>query len=174
MEQVRAPRFHDIRWPGLAVLALLVVLVLAALAASFAGWWHPVFRPGLALQETLAVRIHLAAALSALVLGVAIFLNRKGRVAHRTMGWTWAALMIVVAASTLFITEINPGRYSFIHLFVGVVAVTLPLGLYAIKARHDVGRHRRSMTSLFLGALILTGAFAILPGRLLWRVFVGP
>ena len=44
------------------------------------------------------------------------------------------------------------------------------MAVYAIK-RRKVAMHRRAMTGLFVGGLLIAGAFAFLPGRLLWNVF---
>lgn len=33
--------------------------------------------------------------------------------------------------------------------------------------------HRRMMTGLFIGGLVIAGALTFLPGRLMWQVFFG-
>jgi uncharacterized membrane protein len=39
--------------------------------------------------------------------------------------------------------------------------------------RHHVGNHRFAMISLFAGALVIAGAFTLLPGRIMHRVVFG-
>jgi uncharacterized membrane protein len=76
------------------------------------------------------------------------------------------------AVSSLFIRVINPGHFSFIHLLSGWTIIGLPGAVYAIK-RGKVASHRRAMTGMFVGGLLLAGLFTLLPGRLLWHVFLG-
>ena len=45
--------------------------------------------------------------------------------------------------------------------------------VYAAR-RHRVAAHRRAMTGMFVGGLIVAGAFTFLPGRLMWAIFFGP
>jgi uncharacterized membrane protein len=37
-----------------------------------------------------------------------------------------------------------------------------------------VAEHRRAMISLFLGALVIAGAFTLVPGRIMHQVVFGP
>jgi uncharacterized membrane protein len=66
----------------------------------------------------------------------------------------------------------NHGAMSWIHLLSGWTIIALPIAVYAAR-RHKVSLHRRFMTGLFVGGLIVAGGFAFLPGRLMWRVFFG-
>lgn len=125
---------------------------------------------GLLLRQPAVLQAHLAAAVAAFLLGLAMFASRKGARFHRAAGWVWVALMAVVAASSFFITAITPGRFSPIHLLSGFALVMLPLAVAAAR-RHQVANHRRRMTGLFLGAMIIAGAFTFMPGRLMWAVF---
>jgi uncharacterized membrane protein len=88
------------------------------------------------------------------------------------LGWTWVVAMGATAVSSLFIRAINPGAFSLIHLLSGWTIVALPMAVYAAR-RHRVAAHRRAMTGMFVGGLILAGLFAFLPGRLMWAVFFG-
>lgn len=76
------------------------------------------------------------------------------------------------AVSSLFIREINHGAFSFIHLLSGWTIIGLPGAVYAIK-RGKVSAHRKAMTGMFVGGLLVAGVFTFLPGRLLWTVFLG-
>ena len=111
------------------------------------------------------VTIHLASVLAALVLGAALLSRRlKGDRAHRIAGWTWVALMLTAALSSLWI----PGfmKLTWIHVFTLITLVSLPLGVYRART-HNVKGHRATMIGLFTGGLVIAGLFALVPGRFL-------
>jgi len=121
----------------------------------------------------LAVQIHAVAAIGALVLGALVLFRRKGTPLHRLMGRLWVVLMLVVATSALFINEIRLiGPFSPIHLFVVVTYGGLAVAIWRIR-RGDVVGHRAAMVTLYFGALLLTGAFTLLPGRRMHDVLFG-
>lgn len=126
----------------------------------------------LLLAQPAAVRLHLGTALLALVIGGVQLAGVKGTTMHRALGWTWVAAMAVTAVSSLFIRQVNDGAFSFIHILSGLTIVALPMAVHAAR-RHDVKKHRSEMIGLFVGALLIAGALSLLPGRLLWAVFVG-
>jgi uncharacterized membrane protein len=39
--------------------------------------------------------------------------------------------------------------------------------------RHNVAQHRRAMIGIFVGALVIAGAFTFLPGRIMHAVAFG-
>jgi uncharacterized membrane protein len=121
---------------------------------------------------SLAVKAHLLAALAALVLGAVLMTARKGRTFHRVAGWGWVMLVAVVAVSSLFITGLNRGHWSLLHLLTGWTMIILPLAVIAAR-RHVVGRHRRMMMGLFYGGFAINLAFAFIPGRVLWSLVLG-
>jgi uncharacterized membrane protein len=119
------------------------------------------------------VQVHVAAALAAIVLGLVQFIGHKGTVAHRLLGWCWVLLLAVVALSSFSITGVaGPGRVSWIH---GISAITICLLAAAVVSarRGRIRQHRSSMIGLYLGALLVTGAFTLLPGRIMGRVVFG-
>lgn len=118
------------------------------------------------------IQIHAAAAATALAAGVWMLAAPKGTVPHRTVGWGFVALMGMVAVTALFIRDVNPGGFSFLHAFVPLTAVGLVSGVMAIR-RKSVRRHRNAMLGLVIGALVLPGLFAFMPGRLMHVVFFG-
>jgi|SRR5688572_25787073 len=114
-----------------------------------------------------AVAIHLACALAAAALGGLLLSRRlKGDRAHRILGWTWVALMLGVAVSSLWI----PGflRFSWIHGFTLLTFVSLAQGMRHAR-RREVVAHRSTMTGLYVGGLVVAGALALAPGRTLHR-----
>jgi uncharacterized membrane protein len=115
---------------------------------------------------TPAIWIHLAAALAALVLGAGIFLAKKGTFFHRIAGRSWALLMLVTIVSTIWIK--GNGNYSWIHLlsigtFFGLAAAVT----FAVTGR--IRAHRKTIIGLYVGALVVAGAFTLVPSRLLGR-----
>ena len=66
----------------------------------------------------------------------------------------------------------GPSGFSWIHGLSVFTLVTLATGVLAARA-HRVQAHRMNMISLYAGALVITGLFTLLPGRLLGRVVWG-
>ena len=125
------------------------------------------------LAAPLVIRIHALTALAAFAIGLVQFAAPKGTLPHRIVGWSWAGLMLSVAISSLFIHLLQTwGKWSPIHLLSILVLVTLPAALWAAH-RHEVRWHRRAMTLLVLGALVIAGGFTLLPGRIMHRVVFG-
>lgn len=119
------------------------------------------------------IQLHAFAAIAALLLGIGQLVALKGTGAHRFAGWIWAGLMLVVAVSSLWIHELRVwGPWSPIHLLSLLVIVSVPAAVFAAR-RHEVARHRRAMIQLFFFALVLAGAFTLLPGRVMHAVVFG-
>ena len=125
------------------------------------------------LAAPLAVQIHAFAAMAAFVLGLVQFAAPKGGLPHRALGWLWVALMTVVAASAFLIHHIRLwGPWSPIHLLSVATLVMLPLAVGHARG-HRVDAHRRAMIGLFIGGLVVAGAFTFLPGRVMHEVVLG-
>lgn len=118
------------------------------------------------------VQLHIVAALTALGIGTVILLRRKGTGFHKTLGWAWVVAMGTTAVSSLFITGLNGDFYSFIHLLSGWTIVGLPMAIYAVRSG-KVQSHRRGMTGMFVGGLLIAGALTFLPGRFMFEFFLG-
>jgi len=126
------------------------------------------------LAAPAVIQWHAFAALGAFALGAFQLAAPKGTIPHRLFGWIWATLLFVVAVSSFFIHQIRLwGPWSPIHLLSLFTLVMLPLAVLRAR-RHEVERHRRAMTSMFVGALVIAGAFALLPGRIMHEVVFGP
>jgi uncharacterized membrane protein len=119
------------------------------------------------------IQLHAFAAMSALVLGLVQFAAPKGTFPHRTIGWTWVGLMAIIAISSFWIHGIRMiGPFSPIHALSVFTLIMLPLAvLHAHK--HRVMEHRKAMISIFVGALVVAGAFTFLPGRIMHAVAFG-
>ena len=125
------------------------------------------------LDAAPAIPVHAFAAMAAFALGLVQFAAPKGTLPHRTVGWIWVAVMAVVALSSFWIHQIRlVGPFGPIHLLSIFVLVMLPLAVWKAHT-HQVGAHRRVMTYLFLGALLIAGVFTLLPGRVMHKVVFG-
>ncbi|MCF6329854.1 MAG: DUF2306 domain-containing protein, partial [Henriciella sp.] len=116
------------------------------------------------------VQVHVAGALLAFLVGLILLVLPKGVGLHKLLGWTWVAAIVVTAGSSFFMTGLMGQYYSPIHALSAWVMLTLPFGIAAIR-RGDVGKHRKAMTGMFLGGLLVAGLFSFLPGRLMWQMF---
>ncbi|HEX2215314.1 MAG TPA: DUF2306 domain-containing protein [Xanthobacteraceae bacterium] len=125
------------------------------------------------LSASTAIQIHAFAAMAAFILGVVQLAAPKGTIPHRTFGWIWVALMLVVALSSFWIHEIRLlGPWSPIHILAIVTLITVPLAVWHAR-RHQVERHRWSMIAIFFGALLIAGLFTFVPGRIMHAVLFG-
>lgn len=167
-------RLSERRWIG-GVVALGVIaaaigpflpqIIARASAVTFSG-------PDWALAARLPwlVKLHIFTALAALLIGTVILLRPKGRGLHKALGWSWVVAMAVTAISSLWITDLNGGMWSLVHLLSGWTIVALPMAIYAIRNR-KVDQHRRAMTGMFVGGLLVAGALTFLPGRFMFEFF---
>jgi uncharacterized membrane protein len=125
-------------------------------------------------SASTAIQFHAFAAMTAFGLGLVQFAAPKGTLPHRTIGWIWVALMVVVSVSAFFIHQIRLwGPWSPIHLLAIFTLIVLPLAVWHAHS-HAVRKHRDAMVSLFIGALVIAGAFTLLPGRIMHAVLLGP
>jgi uncharacterized membrane protein len=125
------------------------------------------------LDAALALQLHAFAAMTAFALGIVQLSAPKGTLPHRTIGWMWVTLMVFVSASSFWIHELRIwGIWSPIHLLSIFTLVTLPLAVWAAH-RHAFDRHRRAMTAIFFGALVIAGLFTLVPGRIMHKVVFG-
>lgn len=109
----------------------------------------------------------------AIILGGVQLAAPKGTPTHRLLGRVWVASMAIVALSSFFIHEIRMfGPFSAIHLLSVLTLITLWQAIRLVR-KGDIVRHKKAMIRLYVLALLITGAFTLLPGRLMYRVFFG-
>jgi uncharacterized membrane protein len=164
------------RWIGLAVVAAVFAVTLAPfgpqIVRAFADFEFRAPDFSLWAGVSWVVKLHVYAALTALGIGTAILLQRKGSGLHKTLGWAWVLAMGTTAISSLFIMDVNRGFFSFIHLLSGWTIIALPMAIFAIRNR-KVDAHRRAMTGMFVGGLLVAGLLSFIPGRVMFEMFFG-
>jgi len=125
------------------------------------------------LNAEPVIQVHAFAAMAAFALGIVQLAAPKGTLPHRTIGWIWVILLALIALSSFFIHEIKLiGPFSPIHLLSIFTLVMLPLAVLRAR-RHEVQKHRRAMIGIFIGALVVAGAFTFAPGRIMHAVVLG-
>lgn len=125
------------------------------------------------LGASFPIAFHAFAALAALLLGAWQLFMKKGTRAHKIVGYVWVGLLAFVAITGLFIHKIQLiGPFSPIHLLSLFALIQLWRGVRAARAG-DIERHKRTMRALYFFALVVAGAFTLLPGRVLYQVLVG-
>ncbi|WP_028023337.1 DUF2306 domain-containing protein [Enterovibrio calviensis] len=126
-------------------------------------------------MENLAlIYFHLATAIASFCLGTYLLARRKGSPTHKLLGKIYMLLMMITAISALFIpAQVGPQvlyHFGYIHILSLVTLYTVPEAYIAIR-KGDVKKHRNAMVILYVMALVVAGAFAFMPGRLLHTWF---
>ena len=127
------------------------------------------------LNAPLVVQLHAFAAMVALLLGIVQLAAPKGTLPHRALGWVWVVLLLTISISSFWIHG-HSWRlwrtWSPIHLLSIFTPVMLIAGVVSAR-RHNVVGHKITMISIFIGALVIAGAFTVVPGRIMHRVVFG-
>lgn len=119
------------------------------------------------------IAVHAVLGLAAIMLGAVQLALPRGTALHRRLGAAWVMLLGGVAVTGLFIHEIRLlGLFSPIHLLSVIVLASLWQAIAAVR-RGDIRRHRTIMASLYVFALVITGAVTLLPGRVMHQVVFG-
>lgn len=125
------------------------------------------------LNAAPAIQIHAFAAIAAFALGLVQLTAPKGTLPHRTLGYVWVALMVLVAGTSFWIHDLRVwGPWSPIHLLSIFTLATLPFAVLHAR-KHRVIQHRNAMIAMFAGALLIAGLFTFLPGRIMHAVAFG-
>ena len=114
--------------------------------------------------------LHLGSLVPAFVIGSYLLLNRKGTPVHKFLGKIYMGLMLFTAFITLFMEAlVGPkflNHFGFLHLLSLFVLYTVPTAYRAIRVG-NIKLHKRKMVGLYVGALLIAGAFTLSPGRLM-------
>jgi uncharacterized membrane protein len=118
-----------------------------------------------------AIAIHVAFAVSALVLGPLALTSRKGSRLHRSAGYAWVALMLGTALSSLFIRDFrlpNLAGYTPIHIVSLLTFAGIGVALYYVF-RRNIAAHRKAMRITYV-SMVFAGLFALSPNRALGQL----
>ena len=119
------------------------------------------------------IPLHAIAAMIAIILGGIQLYMKKGGTIHKFLGRAWVGLMLIVSVSSFFIHKINFwGAYSPIHLLSIWTIFSLGLAIYFVRVG-NIKRHKQVMLALYGFALILTGFFTFMPGRVMHQIAFG-
>lgn len=117
---------------------------------------------------TPVVILHAIAATYVLVLGPLQILRRRRDLAHRIVGATWVAAMVVVCVSSFWIA---PDGFSWLHALAIWTLLCMVFAIASIRAR-NVPIHRGFMIGSYLGTLTAFAFAALIPSRLIPRLLV--
>lgn len=132
------------------------------------------------LSAPWVIQVHAFGAIAAFFLGALQLAAPKGTLPHRTIGGVWIVLMASIAVSSIFIRPaLFPGLpvwqwFSPIHIFTILTAYGVVQGVILLtKGGSGLKYHARPFIGIFVGGLIIAGAFAFLPGRIMHQVAFG-
>jgi len=132
------------------------------------------------LDAPWIIQIHAFSAMTAFVLGVIQLAAPKGTLPHKGLGLVWVLLMSVITVSSAFIVRpTEPGdpfwaRFTYIHIFTVTTAFGVVSGVYLLLAGGaNLKKHSGPFIGIFIGGLIVAGALAFLPGRIMHAVAFG-
>ena len=122
------------------------------------------------MTYTQLAYLHLATVVPAFAIGVLQLLRRKGTPSHKVLGRIYMVLMLVTAFITLAMpAEVGPrllNHFGFIHAFSFLTLFSVPTAYFAVRHGY-IKAHRAAMVSLYVGGILIAGAFAFSPGRML-------
>ena len=132
------------------------------------------------LSAPWVIQIHAFSAMAAFLLGIVQFAAPKGTLPHKSLGLVWIALMAAISVSSIFIRpSIAPGLpiwkwFSPIHIFTVLTFIGIFQGVqFLLKGGDTIKIHARAFRNIFIGGLVIAGAFAFLPGRIMNDVAFG-
>ena len=167
-------RVPTVRKARKAVVATAIAIAVAALVLLFfigspTELSNSQFGEPGSFYLTLAY-VHLATIVPCFLIAVWLLMRRKGTPTHKLLGKIYMVLIsfssVVAAAMPAAVGPRLWNHFGFIHLFCIAVFVSVPYAVWAIR-RGKVKAHAYTMSGLFLGGIVIAGAFAFGPGRLL-------
>lgn len=122
------------------------------------------------MSYTQLAYLHLATVIPAFAIGAFQLFRRKGTPGHKLLGRIYMVLMLATAFITLAMpAEVGPrflNHFGFIHAFSFLTLLNIPIAYIAIR-RGNLQAHRGAMIGLYVGGILIAGAFAFSPGRML-------
>ena len=127
----------------------------------------------LLFSQTHPIPLHAIAAILAIIVGGMQLYMNKGGATHKLLGYVWVGLMLIVSVSSFFIHEIKLwNAYSPIHLLSAWTIFSLGLAIYYVRVS-NIKRHKQVMIMIYGFALVLTGFFTFMPGRVMHQIVFG-
>ncbi|MFK7969156.1 MAG: DUF2306 domain-containing protein [Bacteroidia bacterium] len=128
------------------------------------------------MSYTSLMYLHLVTVIPCFFIGGILLLIKKGTPFHKIAGRVYMILMLFTATVTLFMpAHVGPqlfNHFGWIHSFSFLTIFSVPRAYFAIR-RGDVTGHKRSMISLYIGAILIAGGFTFVPGRYMHTLFFG-
>ncbi|MEM5476883.1 DUF2306 domain-containing protein [Pacificibacter sp. AS14] len=120
---------------------------------------------------SLAVQIHISAALISLALIPPVLWRVRRDGWHKKFGYVWFTSMGVTAVSSFWISGIGMfGRFSPLHLLSIMSLITMALAIYwAVK--RNIHAHSRALRNLSTFGLGIPSVLNFLPGRTFSNAF---
>ena len=122
------------------------------------------------MTYTQLAYFHLATVLPAFFLGAFQLLGRKGTPSHKLLGRIYMLFMLATGVITLAMPAgVGPrilNHFGFIHIFSFLALVNVPMA-YVAARRGNIKVHRVNMIALYIGGILIAGALALMPGRML-------
>src|SRR5215211_7465694 len=122
------------------------------------------------MSYTELAYLHLATVVPAFAIGAFQLFRRKGTPSHKLLGKIYMLLMLATGFITLAMpAEVGPrflNHFGFIHIFSFLALFNVPLAYIAAR-RGNIKAHRGAMIGLYVGGILVAGAFAFSPGRML-------
>ncbi|RPJ16304.1 MAG: DUF2306 domain-containing protein [Chloroflexi bacterium] len=122
------------------------------------------------MTYTQLAYLHLATVVPAFGIGAFQFFRRKGTPTHKLLGKIYMLLMLGTGLITLVMpAEVGPrflNHFGFIHAFSFLALFNIPIAYLAAR-RGNIKVHRAAMLGLYFGGILIAGAFAFSPGRML-------
>lgn len=116
--------------------------------------------------------LHLATVLPAFMLGTCLMMRRKGTPTHKLIGKAFLFLMLFTSVVTLFMSaQVGPkflGHFGLIHLLSLNVIYGVPVAYWAAR-NGNIRQHKMNVMGMYFFGLLVAGAFALMPGRLLHK-----
>ena len=122
------------------------------------------------MTYTQLAYLHLATVVPAFAIGAFQLIRRKGTPIHKFLGRIYMVLMLATALITLAMpAHVGPrflNHFGFIHAFSLLALINVPTAYLAARLG-NIKAHRGAMIGLFVGGILIAGAFAFTPGRML-------
>jgi len=128
------------------------------------------------MTYTQLAYLHLATVIPAFAIGALQMFRRKGTPTHKLLGKIYMILMLATGLITLVMpAEVGPrflNHFGFIHAFSFLALFNVPTAYLAAR-RGNIKTHRALMLGLYFGGILIAGAFAFSPDRMLHEWIFG-